>query len=336
MGLFDFFKKKTDVKITFETYEPSRAQIKEQWENESIQRAKARVRNFQKDEAGLYPHEILMLYYAEFYSVNQTDFPQFWRFEYDIDNPMELLKKLQKMGFIREATAKESLSRLNVAELKAILVELGQKTTGKKDDLVKRVAENTTESFLVNRIKNRRFARTEAGEHELSINVYVPYMHSHKFCDISMTDMCILVNKNPGRPFRDILWEEYNRLSLEYMKSGNIGYYRNMRYTMYHFLMEEKRPVPAFELLAETFFYDLNGDIDPIIAPALVNDFRSMERLLDYSDEKIIEILTNLFKNIYAPNRRYSNDEVICIITSYMIGHDEMAETVFNRKSGRK
>lgn len=333
MGLLDAFKKKQKARVTLSAREPSTEEMRMQWEEESIQRAKGRVRNFQKDEAGLYPHEILMLYYSEFYNINQSDFPQFWHYEYAVNDPMALLRSLMKRGFIREATATESLSRLKTTELKEILTELGLKTAGKKEDLISRIKESANEAYLIRRVKERRFARTESGERELEINAYIPYMHSHKFADISMSDMCILVNKNPNRPFRDILWSEFNRLSGEYMEEGRFGEYRNIRYTMYQFLMEENRTAPAFSLLAETIFYDLNGQSEPFIAPALVNNLRTVESVLDYSDERIIEILSNLFKGIYAPVRRFTNNEVTCIIAAYMTGHDEIAEDVFSRKA---
>ena len=332
MGLLDFLKKVPQPKVTITTYEPTHEELTAQWEKESSQRAAERVRNFQKDAAGLYPHEILMIHYAPSYKIGEKDFPQFWRYEYAVDDPAALLKSLYKKGFIREATAKESLSQLKVSELKSILSELGLKTTGKKDELLKRIKESASEEDLSSRILDRRYALTEAGEKELQVNQYVPYMHSHKYYDISMTRMCILVNKHSNMLYRDLLWSEFNRLLGEYIQSGNIGLYRNTRYNMFQFLMEEKRYSSAFENLAMAFFYDLNGDASPFIAPALIDNFRDLERKLDYTDEQIIEILNRIFTGLYAPNRNYANDEVICIIVAYCFGHDEMAERVFNHQ----
>lgn len=332
MGLLDVFKKNKKESITITTCEPTKEEMRVQREEESIQRANERVRNFQKDEAGLYPHEILMIYYSEFYNINQSDFPQFWRFEYAVNDPMGLLQSLLKRGFIREATATESLARLKIPELKEILSDLGLNTSGKKEELINRVKESANEEYLITRVKNRRFKRTESGEKELEINAYVPYMHSHKFSDISMSDMCILVNKYPNRSFRDLLWGEFNRLSLQYMKDGHIGGYRNIKYYMYRFLMEENRVESAFPLLAEVIFYDLNDQFDPIMAPAIVDNLRSIVRVLDYSDEQINENLSKVFDGMFAPVRRFKNSEVACITAAYMMGQDEVAENVINSK----
>lgn len=335
VGLFDFLKKKPQPQVTITTHEPTREELTAQWETESHQKATERVRNFQKDEAGLYPHEILMIHYAPSYKVNGNKFPQFWKYEYAVDDPSALLKSLVKKGFIREATARESLGQLKVSELKSILSELGLTTTGKKDELLKRIEESASEKYLTSRVLDRRYALTDAGNKELQVNQYVPYMHSHKYYDISMTRMCLLVNKHPDMSYRDLIWGEFNRLSGEYIQKGNIGLYRNVRYNMFQFLMEEKRYSSAFESLAMAFFYDLNGDASPFIAPALINNFRDLERKLDYTDKQTIDILSRIFSGIYTPKRNYTNDEVIRIIVAYCSGNDEIAERIFNHKMHR-
>lgn len=280
MGLFDFFKKgeppkaqaKKKIKVEMVVHEPTREEMEKQWKA----RASERVRNFQKDEAGLYPHEILMLSYLEGYCSGK-DIARFWEREYGVDNVPALIASLEKRSF----------------------------------------AENGR--------------LTELGKAEIKRNEYVLYMHRHKNLGISMVDMCILVNKHPEIGYRDILWGQLNKMSNEYMANGGIGLYRNTRYAMYGFLLEEKQYGNAFSHLAETFFYDMNGDISPVIAPALIKNFRDIERKLDYSDEQMIGILQNLFRDMYAPCRRYTNDEVICMIVAYSFGHDEVAEEVFSR-----
>lgn len=79
---------------------------------------------------------------------------------------------------------------------------------------------------------------------------------------------------------------QFNKLSSEYIKNGRIGLYGNTRYAMYSFLCEEKRYHGAFIHLSEAFFYDPNGDASPIVAPALVKNFRDASRKLDYSERE--------------------------------------------------
>lgn len=285
MGLFDFFKpsskptppnKKPSVSISVSVHEPT----PKEFEAQRKAHAQEKVRNFQKDEAGLYPHEILMLSYLEKYTSGKS-IARFWEYEYGVEDVHGLIKSLEERGFSQN---------------------------GKLTDL---------------------------GKIEIEKNEYVQYMHRHKFSDISMADMSILVNKYPGANYRDLLWGEFNRLSLQYMNNRRFGLYRNIKHTMCRFVLEEKRYHSAFSLLAEVFFYDLNGSTSPFIAPALVKDLRSLEQKLDYTDEQMIDTLRKLFQGMYAPHKNYTNDEVTCIIVAYAFGHDEMAENILKKKRKR-
>lgn len=277
MGLFDFLKKpvksKDNVKIEMVAHEPTHEEMAAQWK----QKTKEKVRNFQKDDAGLYPHEILMLSYIEKYSEGKEP-ARFWEREYAVDDVPGLIRSLEERGFAEN---------------------------GKLTDL---------------------------GRSEIAKNEYVLYMHRHKFSDISMSDMSILVNRNPDMNYRDLLWAEFNRLSIEYMKNRRFGWYRNIKYTMYQFVMEEKRYPVAFRLLAETVFYDLNGSASPMIPPALIRNIRDIAMKLDYSDEEMIDVVQNIFDGMYSPYRNYTNDEVTCIIVAYAFGHDDMAERILSKK----
>lgn len=188
---------------------------------------------------------------------------------------------------------------------------------------------------LIKSLEQRGFAKngklTEAGKSEIAKNEYVLYMHKHKYYNIPLSRMSILVNKNPNTNYRDLLWEEFNRLSVEYMQHSQFGLYRNTRFAMYQFLVEEKRYVEALPRLAEAFFYDLNGSDSPYIAPALIEGIRELERKIDYTDEKMRDELQKLFAEIYVPYQNYTNNEVIYIIIAYCFGHDEMAEEILQR-----
>lgn len=274
MGLFDLFKKKEPkVEITFTAHEPTPGEMEQQWKKQT----QGRIKNLQKDEAGLYPHEILMLSYLEKYAGGKEP-ARFWEREYDVDDVSALIASLEKRGFAKNGVL------------------------------------------------------TEAGESEISKNEYVLYMHRHKFFDISMLRMSILVNQHPDMKYRDLIWGEFNRLLMEYAKKQKWGLYRNTKFNMYQFLLEEKRYTDAFARLSEVFFYDLNGDVEPVIAPALIEGFQDLGRKLDYSDEELESILAKLFRDMYAPSRRYTNDNIIRMIVAYSFGNNEYAEKIFNKR----
>lgn len=277
MGLFDFLKKNqpkriAKFKIEMTAHVPTREEMASQWKNQTAER----IRNFQKDKVGLYPHEILMLSYLEKYSLGKEP-AKFWERDYGVDDVPALISSLEQRGFAKEGKL------------------------------------------------------TETGKDEIKRNEYVLYMHRHKIPDISMSRMSILVNQNPAYPYRDLLWAEFNRLALEYTNNHQWGLYRNIKLSMYKFTLEEKKYINALPLLAEVFLYDLNGSASPFIAPALIEQIRNLERKIDYTDEKMIDTLQSFLKNMYAPYKNYSTDEVICIIVAYAFGHDEIAEKIFNR-----
>lgn len=58
--------------------------------------------------------------------------------------------------------------------------------------------------------------------------------------------------------YRELIWREFNRKSIEYMKNGDWGLYRNNRLDMHDFVMEEKKYRSALQLLCEAISYDLS------------------------------------------------------------------------------
>ncbi len=277
MGLFDFMKKKPVApksRVEMRIHEPTKEEMEAQWKQET----RERIRNFQKDEAGLYPQEILMLSYAEKYASGKP-IARFWEREYGVEDVPTLLAYLESKGFL---------------------------SGGKL---------------------------TDAGKREIQKNEYVLYMHSHKNCEIPMERMSILVNKNSQMPYRDVIWGELNRLSLEHIKSHQWGLYRNTKYSMYKFLLEEKKHADAFLILAEVVFYNLNGNNSFFdVPPALIEDLRTIERNLNYTDKKMTNLLLSRFDGIYAPCRNFTNNEVACVIIAYCFGNDEMAEEIIGRR----
>lgn len=265
MGLFEFFKKgpsKTD-------------------DHQPVKEISAEsTKNFLKDNAGLYPYEILMLSYFEKYADGKEP-ARFWEREYGINNVYAVMDSLEKRGFA---------------------------SNGKL---------------------------TELGKNELNKNEYVLYIHRHKHFGITMSQMSILVNRNPNKNYRDLIWGEFNKSLVLQMKNRQFGLYRNTKYAMYRFLLEEKKYEDAMRLLAEVFFYDLNGSDSPFIAKSLINDLRELEIKIDYTEKKLVETLQSLFKKIYSPYKNYSINEVVSIIVSYCFGHDELAEKIIAKRKYR-
>lgn len=270
------FKKKTPLPkaaISMTAYEPNIEEL----EAQRKQDAKRKVKNALKDEAGLYPHEILLLSYYEKYAAGKP-IARFWQYEFGIDDVPALMKSLQERGF----------------------------ANGK--------------------------SLTAIGEEEVKKSEYITYVRRHKYLGISVTDLSILVNNNPNTNYRDLIWGEINKNSIEYAKQGRWGLYRSERYSMYLMLMEDKRYLQALYLLFEVVYIDMNnGEVYPI-APGIVKNIRELSMRLDMSDEEMIDILQKECEKMHKPTNNFSNDETVLVFVAYSYGHNEMAENVINKK----
>lgn len=130
---------------------------------------------------GLYVAEILLLEYCSYgtYPHPKNGYPGFWWFEYGIRDVGAALKSLEDRGFIRYATASESLPKLTVAQLKDLLDKCSLPSSGKKAELIACVQNGIQEETLTRFITERKYALTEYGTAELAENQYIPYMHKH-------------------------------------------------------------------------------------------------------------------------------------------------------------
>lgn len=198
MGLLDLFKKKKkkqiasvieyDVKTSVpesekKFYQPDEYYVDVVHEGTIFEH---RVVTFEKrkktaipSERGLYPAEILLLYYCSKsrYPEPKNGYPGFWWFSYGIRDVGAALKNLEERGYIKFGSISNSVSSFTVAQLKEILVAHGQSTIGKKAELVERVSTTVPEIELVNAGLKVKYILTEMGSLELAENAYVPYMH---------------------------------------------------------------------------------------------------------------------------------------------------------------
>ena len=197
MGLFDLFKKKnktgaTKAKNTStavsesekEHYQPDPYYTDVVAEGTPFERTVITFEDRKKtaipSNGGLYPAEILLLEYCSkgSYPKPKNGYPGFWWFTYGIRNVDTALQSLESRGYIVFGSAADSLKSLTVQQLKDILVTKGQPTTGKKADLVMRIAETISESDLLAAGIQPQYVLTEIGHQELEENAYVPYMHN--------------------------------------------------------------------------------------------------------------------------------------------------------------
>lgn len=132
---------------------------------------------------GLYVAEILLLEYCSkgSYPNPKNGYPGFWWFKYGIRDVGGMLRSLEERGYIQFKSAKDSVSKLTIAQLKEILIQHNLLTSGKKSDLVERVVSSVSEENLLGQGIEPKYELTDYGKQELEENEYVPYMHKYPY-----------------------------------------------------------------------------------------------------------------------------------------------------------
>ena len=312
---------------------------------------------------GLYPHEILMLDYAHTFSTDlkHQEFQGFWYYEYSVRHPADVLKSLEKRGFIHPGDLQSAIQRLTIPIIKNELKAIGQKVSGKKADLIDRLLSNASHAELEKKFPVRFYELTESGRQELAENQYVPYLHRHKYMSIwEMNDR--LNHKNPRHfRYRDLIWQFFNEESLKHLSEGSMGLYRNTRLNMYEFLFEEKRYEQSFNLLTEVIAYDLSGmgngeflNIDEdfrlelilkydfpysrsniTLPPAVKQWLAELQEILKLSDENLRKRLLQQFESINLYRRIFTNAECIDIVMAELNGDTETLDTIYHNAEER-
>lgn len=166
------------------------------------------------DANGLYPSELVMLSYAEKYTTNETNFPAYLSYTYEIANPPKMLKNLASRGFIEVGSAKDALHGFKLAELKEIAASLGIIPKGKKADIIVQLSA-VDDALIAQFVKERAWKLTESGKAALNANPYIQYFldkHPYNITEVGVDIWTVNKEfvKNPKRPYRDVIFRQLN------------------------------------------------------------------------------------------------------------------------------
>ena len=326
MGLFDLFRKKEDtssnpsitikpeITITYST--PTRQEIEQQASAEAEETAKLDAK-CKKSAHGLSVSQILLLEYCKKgkYPNPEGGYQRFWWFEYGVKSVGDALKQLLDKGFIRFALPSELLPTLKVNELKKILADMGLSVSGKKAALVERILQNADNEYLQQFLHSEKYTLTELGEQEVSENEYIPYLHSHKYTEISVWD----VNQNADlKHWRDYIWGRFNKCSMDYAADGQWGLYRNVRFSMAEFLKEESKYIDSYAMYGEVCFYDVDGmdmfldydDPSDLLTEGIIARMKDVAIKGNLSEDEQREILSNRIDSCVVIKQRVPKDEI--------------------------
>lgn len=287
-----------------------------------------RERDPEPDAAGLYPHEILLLHYCTYGKYPSPSYPRFWEEEYGIRDVDALLSSLEARGYLAVGSRADALPSLTVSELKPILASLGLPVSGKKVELIARIRSAASEADLAAFVPSGKYILTRSGLDELEVNQYVPYMHQLKDNDIHLVNMNHLVMKYPDRSFRDLLWSEYNRLLSEYMQSLKYDQYRNVKFSMYRFRLEEGAYKDSFSFLAEVFCMDINGS-SPMFAPGVISCFSFLGQKAQLTGDDVDSVLSRLPRP-FSPQMNFTQTQFCEMVKDLTFSHGEIAKKIFN------
>lgn len=304
-------------------------------ENYTIEPAENRSMDAIPSKRGLFPHEILVLNYAPTFYTSGNTFQQFWLYKYGIQDVQAILTSLQERGFIEVGNLQSTLEQQAASNLVNVLKEFGIKTTGKKDELIKRVLEDISEQELTHRFPNRTYVLTDAGKAETVENEYVLYIHRHAIEDLDIWSLNKLVHTPPYFPYRDKIWGYLSERALKHFCAKAFSGYSICRLSMAIFLREEDKFLEALEMLAEVAYCDLSGTSNGFmpeyiyistkhyfpyeksivkIAPMVISYIVECQEKLNYSDDELVSFLAMRMAWVSFPFHLFTVEECAKIV----------------------
>lgn len=207
---------------------------------------------------GDYAKTVFLWAHEKASSVKSNDsYAKYFLYECGISDPVKYHKDLIAQGYFVEAPISDVLDSFKVTDLKQILVKMGKSTTGKKDVLIERIAENISDELINEVCPNKMYVLSEIAR--IFLQEHQNYVLVHKYKTNWGIDWHEFdANYRPGLSFYDVAWSIFNRRVLE--DTHNFG--RNGYLNMYQLLVEEKKRERAFEMLLRVIYIDLSGVCD--------------------------------------------------------------------------
>ena len=309
--------------------------------------------------SGLYPHEVLMLSYAEHFPINGAQFQSFWWFRYGVRDPAVLLYSLYQRGFIKVGSFIQTLRNAKVSELKDACKYLDLKTAGKKDDLVERLSGCEVALKAAGLFQEWFYEPTEKGKAALEQEPYIPWVHAHPESNLDIWTIGAAVGGGGQRHWRDYQWGNLNKQSMQFISAREFGSYRNTRLAMCEFLAEEKRALDALRMAVEVESLDLNGAVNgltPEAAGLIIRDMVPYGESTLRSAPGVVKMIKKLAKEAglandgldrfvletaqavvnSTPMRAFTPDEVAQVIKLELAGDPEALTSLYKQVKARQ
>lgn len=370
MGLFDIFFKKKDKKVE---------EINEKNNNKNIEinikptisiktdvintpsepeviPVEKRIKGMKPNDAGLYPHETLLLSYAPKYYVKGNSYPGFWWYKYGIKDVDKSLKSLLDRGFLQIGSLRSAIEKETVTVLKGLLKANNLKVSGKKAELVQRLLDEVPEEKLKAVFTRYTYELTDEGKDVLKKEEYIPYIHRTGIEDLDIWSLSKKVQDKSGYPYRDVIWGYLNERSMVHAKNRDFGLYRNCRFAMSEFVKEEGKLDNAFSLLSEVIRYDLSGLSNSFsmqfmdiysdsyfpyessivtMAPGITSRVSDYQEKKGLSDEDLKRKLREEISKFKLPFGLFTEDECVEIVLMEIQKDEDGLEELYNKAERR-
>lgn len=184
---------------------------------------------------------------------NNDGYCRYFLYECGIRDPSQYHRELIEAGYFEEASIEQSLNLLKVTELKEILSGLGESTTGKKDTLVWRIANNTDTAQISQYFPEKLYVLSDVGQaFLLKHNDYV-LIHKHKNWGVDWKEYD--AHRVPGRNYYDTMLAIFK----EQLAKGPQDFGRSQYFFMYQLFNEEGKRECALQMLLRVLYIDLSG-----------------------------------------------------------------------------
>lgn len=312
-----------------------------------------RIRSLNPGPSGLYPHEILMLHYAQGYKTSIQEFQGFWRYKYGVRDPKGVLTSLMQRGYLKTGGAPEAMRNAKMDALRDCCRQAGLSPSGKKDTLIERLVESADASLLEATFSDKYFALTELGGKALDAEGYIPYIHLKPIDGLDIWNVGGIVNAGQSPFWRDAMWGYMNKESIGFASAGNYGLYANMRLRMSEFVEDEGRIKDALRLAVEVECIDLNGAVnggawaymadkiapykDSLVksAPGIIKRIFKLAKQADYNDERLDALILEIASRRSTPVQIFTPEECVRIVHAEKEGNTALLGRLYSKAQKR-
>lgn len=249
MGFLDLFKGKSNAKELVSV--------------QSVVRENVKTNPNKNSYATDYAKAIFLYAYGKASPIHQNSgYVQYLNYECGITNPVKFHKELIAEGYLEKSSIREILSMYKVDELKQILDSLGEKKSGKKDELIERILQTSPgDNLAALESQHNCYSLSEKGR--LFLDSHDDYVTLHLYrshWSITVEEYEDFKSKMQFQgKFNDVVWGIFNKRVLEYLNAGQFGSARCAYYNMTELLRIEEKFQAELETLLLVQFYDLCG-----------------------------------------------------------------------------